>query len=707
MENTSSEATKSACDKHGNEAPEVIYRQEWVNTHTGEQIFQKEVTEAEIATFRGRRGVVFEMVTKFYARLSVQRADSYHSFEDHPPPTATSKRFIRIRSQAIINALHCVVEYYPSQAIADDQVEIKWPYPILVHHYDQLVKFRDQCAARDPKDLCDREQDADRHLSLLLDMLDKEVMETVRAEQQRNAQGFYTFENSWITFVPGKRFMVHFTGNPDPETFVIKSVAGGSFESPPTSWYIKAWNLDFDGLRLGRTEYEYAIDAFEGEHDGPAGNAFSSFRSVDLDSGKPLDEDAQQMVKYGQIWWDQIGKMCKSYKGRTVNSPHNEVNGFVVTDLKSFYENLSRRLPRFLDDSDIRVQSSACRCLVCQRRKIQGEVAMSQKFIEYCGVIGPGSGRMRDRDFFLCPFSIPAFVLKTRTWELLHARDFGDPQYDETLIDNLVIDPKRVQSLKALAKRFIRRDAKGNTINESPWGADFIKDKGSGLVFLLHGKPGVGKTYTAECIAHYVKRPLMVLTCSDIGTDPNIVEENLIRTFKRATSWGVVLLIDETDIFIERRGTGNIVRNSLVAAFLRALEFYEGILFLTTNRVGIFDDSFISRVHVQIYYPELTDDQRQQIWDTFIMKLQKERGETITITPDVKEYIRGAEVKAARLNGREIRNAFQTAVSMAEYYAEKDEDGRTLLKDDHLRAVLELSKDFNDYIRNVHKGDDN
>lgn len=98
----------------------------------------------------------------------------------------------------------------------------------------------------------------------------------------------------------------------------------------------------------------------------------------------------------------------------------------------------------------------------------------------------------------------------------------------------------------------------------------------------------------------------MIITSSDIGTNPSIVEANLTRSFKLAKSWGAVLLIDEADVFMERRGPADLERNSLVAGrcsmcsinhtqadrfpgFLRALEFYDGILFLTTNRIGAFD----------------------------------------------------------------------------------------------------------------------
>jgi hypothetical protein len=57
----------------------------------------------------------------------------------------------------------------------------------------------------------------------------------------------------------------------------------------------------------------------------------------------------------------------------------------------------------------------------------------------------------------------------------------------------------------------------------------------------------------------------MTLTSSDIGTDPNMVELNLTRHFKTARSWGAILLIDEADVFMERRSSNDLTRNSLVA----------------------------------------------------------------------------------------------------------------------------------------------
>lgn len=67
-----------------------------------------------------------------------------------------------------------------------------WHYPLLVHHYEKLVEFHDAAAAKDPHGICRMEREADDHVPLLLQFLDHQVIEGVRAEQERNKRGFYT-----------------------------------------------------------------------------------------------------------------------------------------------------------------------------------------------------------------------------------------------------------------------------------------------------------------------------------------------------------------------------------------------------------------------------------------------------------------------------------------------------------------------------------
>lgn len=82
---------------------------------------------------------------------------------------------------------------------------------------------------------------------------------------------------------------------------------------------------------------------------------------------------------------------------------------------------------------------------------------------------------------------------------------------------------------------------------------DFIRGKGKGLVILLHGAPGVGKTATAEAVAAAHRRPLFPITCGDLGIDPMMVESTLSEIFRLASLWDCVLLLDEAEIFLSHR----------------------------------------------------------------------------------------------------------------------------------------------------------
>lgn len=161
---------------------------------------------------------------------------------------------------------------------------------------------------------------------------------------------------------------------------------------------------------------------------------------------------------------------------------------------------------------------------------------------------------------------------------------------------------------------------------------------------------------TAECIAEFTERPLLPLTCSDIGVSPEQIESNLTKYFDLAEVWGAIVLIDEADLYMEERAPQDMTRNHLVAGFLRALEYFKGILFLTTNRIGTFDEAFISRIHVSIYYSSFEVEDRIKIWDSFFEKLEQDRETTMRIMQSTKDYTQSQEVLALKWNGREIRN---------------------------------------------------
>ncbi|KAK3334385.1 hypothetical protein B0H65DRAFT_593015 [Neurospora tetraspora] len=98
---------------------------------------------------------------------------------------------------------------------------------------------------------------------------------------------------------------------------------------------------------------------------------------------------------------------------------------------------------------------------------------------------------------------------------------------------------------------------------------DVIAGKGQGLIFLLHGNPGLGKTLTAESIADYLEKPLYSISGGEIGTRVREVEERLESIFSLAKRWNAVTLLDEADVLLCRRNSAEIDRNAIVGGKCR------------------------------------------------------------------------------------------------------------------------------------------
>ena len=178
---------------------------------------------------------------------------------------------------------------------------------------------------------------------------------------------------------------------------------------------------------------------------------------------------------------------------------------------------------------------------------------------------------------------------------------------------------------------------------------DLLKGKHGGVVVLASGNTGVGKTLTAEIYAEITCRPLYVLELGELGTNANTVEENLQRVFARVTRWNAVLQFDECEIFLAKRGN-DLERSAIVGIFLRLLDYYRGLLFLTTNRPDVLDDAILSRIMLRLEYPDLDCATRANIWRTMFSMAELEL-----------EDCSFEELGGYNLNGRQIRNITRLA----------------------------------------------
>ncbi|KAJ5664188.1 hypothetical protein N7507_004919 [Penicillium longicatenatum] len=196
---------------------------------------------------------------------------------------------------------------------------------------------------------------------------------------------------------------------------------------------------------------------------------------------------------------------------------------------------------------------------------------------------------------------------------------------------------------------------------------DVIEGKGGGLVLLFYGAPGVGKSLTAESIAKYTGKPLLKVSVADFGTDVSLVEGKLEETFQIASRWRAVLLFDEADVFLEARATeGNLDRNAMASVFLKVLEYYQGILILTTNRVRTFDIAVQSRVHLAVRFKDFVATDQKKIFEMFLNKMTSDVVDRKNINTWLDERFEDhGSRNGEQLNGRQIRNILSSAVALA------------------------------------------
>jgi len=174
-------------------------------------------------------------------------------------------------------------------------------------------------------------------------------------------------------------------------------------------------------------------------------------------------------------------------------------------------------------------------------------------------------------------------------------------RYDETIATRLILPPDD----RGLVEMLVAHNGVFR---------DVVAGKSGGAVILAAGPPGTGKTLTAEVYAEAMKRPLYSVQCSQLGVSPEELEEELLKVFVRSQRWNAILLLDEADVYVAARGN-DLDQNAIVGVFLRTLEYYAGVLFLTTNRADAVDDAVASRCIARIDYRVPASEAQRRIWE--------------------------------------------------------------------------------------------
>ena len=495
------------------------------------------------------------------------------------------------------------------------------------------------------------------HLKVLIKYLDTDYVDTKKTLYPLLEANTITFDLLWALFKPNTIAYTPTYGNQDePRAFKIEyAIKESSFLKG--QWYsIEGRYLEYDGKSFGMGSMAAEVEFFKGAR------KITSLDCYPLSYHRESDTVRTKLLERGKRFVALRGMNYRFHKGMAFYKKKRSVikvniSGRVMIDpaihrrINPNYpiSNVRPKDPDLLDLDGGDDSDGGC-CCPCSDSGSDDEFSrrdpdapkVKYKVIQEKGgklfvvpvevdeageevqkekmdaIPTPTDREFTEEELIIASPIVLGFAFSEKLWLEFSISGVSEIEWNEDAFDSLVLPDNQKSIVKALVE--------SHTFNAAQNIDDVIQGKGKGLVAVLHGPPGTGKTLTAEGIAELLKRPLYMVSAGELGTDSRTLEGELNKILDIAHSWGAVLLLDEADIFLEKRTIQDIHRNALVSIFLRLLEYFQGILFLTTNRVETFDDAFQSRIHVALRYGELTTKAKRSVWKMFLERVQSMEG---------------------------------------------------------------------------------
>lgn len=196
------------------------------------------------------------------------------------------------------------------------------------------------------------------------------------------------------------------------------------------------------------------------------------------------------------------------------------------------------------------------------------------------------------------------------------------------------------------------------------WGFQKIDKQGKAVILNFFGKPGTGKTLTAEAFAGTINKSIIKLGIAELESKfMGETSKNIQTIFKVAKENDAVLFFDEADTLLGKRlssvtqGIDNEV-NAMRSTLLIELEKFDGVAIFATNFAKNYDEAFRSRISHHIYFSLPDLEARKQLWNLMLVK-------DIPLADTREEIIEKIAVLSEGFSGRDIRTCMRLVLPKA------------------------------------------
>ncbi|SPJ82258.1 related to TOB3 (member of AAA-ATPase family) [Fusarium torulosum] len=592
----------------------------------------------------------------------------------YPCPGRTwEMRSIWIHNPTLKSALCEVLADHPDRSWCGETLEFSKPFVPLIHRWENLCKV-----AVDNKGT-----ETQKIMNLFVEMLKHELRDTLQSVKLVKQTGSATFSDLQFVYQPGQLFLR------------TSPVAAGISHKYDGSGRLTVHQVKSNGIEYGGVVNEWFVGYYRGRRRLSDLNV-RPFSTCSKKIGKAIKGGLiqrgrkwEQLVQ-GQFMRVHIGNapMCQPEETSGAwPSHHGLFNGWEESDVQAKAYIRGPHLPTQVPEGRVIVDEAGYYKLqglddpidrsilqkISDAKSIKKNSSESAVYKDYEDLDHDSEGDenplfLSDWQCLLAVSTLKCFSLEKKVWCNVEVNDLINIEWNTQAFDNLVLDAGE----KRLLLGFVGATKSGDLRDFD----DFIHGKGKGLILLLCGPPGTGKTLTAESVSENLKRPLYRIDASDLGKDTTVLENRLRVALERCARWDAILLLDEADVFLEARSSNNLLQNEMTSIFLRLLEYYKGVMILTTNRFPAIDPAFESRIDITLVFKDLHPDSRAKIWHNFLVREESDLAND-------SEAI--AKLAKARLNGRQIKSAVKTARILA--VSEK-----VPLALDHLETVVTMRK---------------
>lgn len=365
-----------------------------------------------------------------------------------------------------------------------------------------------------------------------LDFLDNEFSSERLSLDSLEANGDITYDLLWALFSPHVECFTENNMLSEPQAF--RFISGEYVETQQGNWYqVSGHVLNHDGVNFGWGTLPIKISEFEGTvkiRDLPA----FPFR-FHHDECKQRD----LLLERGQKFLRLLETTLQQYHGQAIHEEMGKHGPLEKTHLAS---------GRIMVDAAAYYDHSPNQWLV------RGPSVSRRR-------VTPHS--LNDGEKIFCFHRMLGFSLTQKRWAAFAVSGMTEVKWNPNAFEKLILAPRKREVIKSL----VQSHGTGAAAFD-----DIVSGKGKGLVGLLSGGPGVGKTLTAEVVAELSMRPLYRVTAGELGSTMVKIDDQLEMVFNIGARWGCVVLIDEADVFLHKRGDASLERNALCSTFLRRLE---------------------------------------------------------------------------------------------------------------------------------------